>query len=317
MPRLKDVMQCLEMLAPQHLAEGWDNIGLMVGHKGQEVKKVLCALDVNEAVIDEAIKEGAQCIVSHHPFLYAPIKSLDLDTPKGKLIEKLIMHQIAVYSMHTNYDIAPGGLNDYLCGLLGLKNVTILAPTGKRTFCKVCVYVPISHIEIVREKIIAINKCTIGNYKGCTFSSHGEGTFVPLDGSNPFIGKKDQVEKVAEQKIEFMEYKDEVATLMAQIKAVHPYEEVAYDVYDLQNISEPIGLGRIGEYSEPIVFNEFLNRVKQVFKVQYVRLTQEVRHPITKVAICSGSGSEFMKKAAGKADIYITGDMQFHKGQAA
>ena len=126
MPKLSEIIQCLEVLAPCYLAESWDNVGLMVGSRQQEVRKVLCALDVNEEVVEEAIQKGVQCIVSHHPFFYAPLKSLNFDTPKGEIIQKVITHNVSIYSMHTNYDIAKGGLNDYLCEKLGIENIEIL-----------------------------------------------------------------------------------------------------------------------------------------------------------------------------------------------
>lgn len=317
MPKLKEIISTLEQLAPCHLAESWDNVGLMVGSKDEEVQKVICALDVNEAVVDEAIQTGAKCIVSHHPFFFAPLKKLNLDDTKGKMIKKLIQNNIAVYSMHTNYDIASGGLNDYLCHLLNLEDVTILRQTGSRAFCKVVIYVPTTHLEVVRTQIIKENSCTIGNYMGCTFSGEGEGSFVPLEGSNPFIGAVGAVEKVKENKIEFMAYKDEVPYLVNKIKSVHPYEEMAYDVYDLVHLNEAIGLGRVGTYKEPISLEDLILKIKKVFNIPYVRVTETGDKLIQKVAICSGSGSDFIKDAAYKADVYITGDMQFHKGQMA
>lgn len=317
MPKLREIITVLETLAPRHLAESWDNVGLMVGSRQAEVQKVLCALDVNEEVVDEAIKEGANCIVSHHPFFFGAFKTLDLDSSKGKIIKKLIQNDIAVYSMHTNYDIAKGGLNDYLCELLKLENLEILEVTGSRAFCKVVVYVPVTHLEAVRDEIMASNSCTIGNYSGCTFASQGEGTFMPLEGSNPFIGTQHTVEKVNENKIEFMAYKDEVNNLIKKIKTVHSYEEMAYDVYDLVHLNEPFGVGRVGCYNIPISFETLLTQIKKAFHIEHVRITEECHKPIQKVAICSGSGSEYIKAAARKADVYITGDMQFHKGQIA
>ncbi len=317
MPKLKEITNVLETLAPCYLAESWDNVGLMIGSYEAEVSKVLCALDVNEAVVDEAIEEGAKCIVSHHPFFFAPFKSLNLDSSKGRMIKKLIQNDIAVYSMHTNYDIAKGGLNDYLCELLQLENTEILEVTGSHTFCKVIVYVPTTHLEVVRQEIIQSNRCRIDDYKGCTFSSVGEGTFIPLEGSNPFIGTQGSLEKVVENKIEFIAYRDDVNSLINKIKAVHPYEVMAYDVYELVHFNEPYGVGRVGNCKIPISFEDFIIQIKKVFNIPYVRITEEYNKPIQSVAICSGSGSDYIKTAAKRADIYITGDMQFHKGQMA
>lgn len=317
MPILKEVIQTLEKLAPPCLAEEWDNVGLMVGDENQLIHKVLCALDVNEAVVEEAIKCGAQCIITHHPFLFSPLKQINLQTPKGKLINKLIKADLAVYSMHTNYDIAPGGLNDFLCEQLGIEAPEILEVTGEKQLCKIAVYVPEEAFEKVRETVVAENKCTIGNYKGCTFSGQGEGTFMPLEGSQPYVGTEAVLEKVVERKLEFIAYEEQVTKLLQVIEAVHPYEEVAFDVYTLNNISQKVGLGRYGLLKEKLTLEDFIAHLKQVFKVPYVRVTNLQQKEIQKVAICSGSGSSYLKRASQVADVYITGDMQFHKGQEA
>ncbi len=315
---LKDLIAYLEQLAPLNLAEDWDNVGLMVGSRQQPIQKVLCALDVNPEVVEEAIECGAQCIITHHPFLFSGLKRIDLDTEKGKLIERLLSHSISVYSLHTNFDSAPGGLNDFLCKQLELKNCQVLEGNHKEAFYKGVVYVPTSHYEKVREVIITHNSCQLGTYRGCTFTSEGEGTFMPLTGSHPYIGGEGELEKVAEKKIEWLCKASELQRLLQLIRQVHPYEEVAFDVYEMKHLHEVYGLGRYGELEASLPFNAFIEKVKKAFHIEKLRSTVlPNEQPIYRVALCSGSGASLMQKAAKVADVYITGDMKFHEAQEA
>lgn len=317
MPRLKEIIKVLEDFAPPYLAESWDNVGLMIGHVSHDVEKVLCALDLNQEVIDEAIHLGVTCIVTHHPFLFKPIRSIDLETVQGQMIEKLIRHQISVYSMHTNYDITEGGLNDYLAEQLGLKHIQILDQTYEEKLYKGVIYVPCSHLEQVREVVIKNMTSDIGKYAGCTFSKQGEGTFIPLEGSKPYIGETGCIEKVNENQLSFIGTYQEVERIIVAAKKVHPYEEVAVDVYLLENMKKVYGIGRYGELEEALSLEVFLEKIKQFFNLEHVRITDTKERLIKRVAICSGAGSEYMKCAAKVADVYLTGDLKFHEGQMA
>ncbi|QEH69522.1 Nif3-like dinuclear metal center hexameric protein [Cellulosilyticum sp. ST5] len=318
MPILKEIIITLEKLAPIELAESWDAVGLMLGSGQQEISKVLCALDLNEEVVEEAIQIQADCIITHHPFFFKPLKSVDLDSKTGKIIAKLIKANIAVYAMHTNYDIAEGGLNDYLCAGLGLKEVEVLQMTKQEKLCKCQVYVPITHAERVREVIVNYNQCKIGDYLGCTFMANGEGTFIPLEEAHPYIGTSGSLEKVQECVISFMVEASEVSNLMEHIQEIHPYEEVAFDVFELKHITKEYGIGRVGVLPQTLSLEAFITNIKQFFNLSYVRVTKVKEEPVIKrVAICSGSGSEYISVAARKADVYITGDLKFHEAQMA
>ena len=317
MPRLKEIINILEAFAPPHLAESWDNVGLMIGNMSCDVQKVLCALDLNQEVIEEAIHLGVTCIVTHHPFLFKPIRSIDLESMQGQMIEKLIRHGISVYSMHTNYDITEGGLNDYLANQLGLKHIQILDNTYEEKLYKGVIYVPCSHLEQVRDVVIKNMTCDIGEYAGCTFSSLGEGTFIPLEGSKPYIGETGSIEKVNENQLSFIGTYQEVSRIIEEVKKVHPYEEVAVDVYLLENMSKVYGIGRYGELEEALSLEEFIKKVKQFFNIEHVRVTDLKERFIKRVAICSGAGSDYIKCAAKVADVYLTGDLKFHEGQMA
>lgn len=317
MPKLEELIRVLEEFAPKYLAESWDNVGLMVGSPSSEVRKVLCALDLNEEVIAEAISEGVDCIVTHHPFIFSPMKQLNYDSGQGKMIYQLMKHHISVYSMHTNYDIAEGGLNDYLAEKLEVKETKVLDVTFEEKLYKGIIYVPCTHLEEVRQAVINHMKCDIGNYAGCTFSNPGEGTFIPLEGSSPYIGDLGRLEKVKESQISFMGTYAEVQHIIEKAKKVHPYEEVAVDIYALENMKKSYGIGRYGILEEAISMDEFIEKVKSFFNIQYVRVTDTKDRMVKRVAICSGAGSSFIAKAAQVADVYITGDLKFHEGQMA
>lgn len=318
MPRLSEIINELERFAPPYLAESWDNVGLMVGNPNQEVHKILCALDVNEQVIDEAIENKVNCVVTHHPFLFKGLKSINLETKEGRIIEKLIRNNISIYSMHTNYDCTWGGLNDVLAQGLGLQDVKILEKTYEEPLFKCMIYVPKTHINKVRDIIVQNMTTKIGNYVGCTYTSGvGEGTFIPLEGSHPYLGQQNTLEKVEEHQISFMGTRLEINLIVKAVKKVHPYEEIAVDVFELKNQKMTYGIGRYGILGEPIVLDKWIDIVKAYFNCPYVRVTDTKHRTIQKVAICSGAGSSYIKKAAEVADVFVTGDMKFHEGQLA
>lgn len=317
MPRLKDVINELERLAPTSLAENWDNVGLMLGKPNAKVNKVLCALDLNESVVDEAINLGVQCVITHHPFFFKAMKQINLESIQGRMIEKLILNQIAVYSMHTNYDIAEGGLNDYLMQKLGILKTKVLKTTYEEKLYKGTIYVPDAYLEQVRSVVISHMKSKLGKYSGCTFTKQGEGTFMPLEGSSPYIGKSGQLEKVKESQLSFVGTYDEIEHIIEAAQKVHPYEEVAVDIYPLENMKKSYGIGRYGKLDEAVTMKQFIRQVKACFNIEHIRITDEMQRKVERVALCSGSGSELIPLAARVADVYITGDVKFHEGQMA
>ena len=319
MPQLKHIISSLETLAPPYLAESWDNVGLMIGDRKSDIHKVLVALDVTEKVVDEAIANNVNLIVSHHPFIFKGLKSIDTANGTGRSIFKLIQHGISVYSMHTNYDITYGGLNDYLIKLLGAENLGVLDVTYEEALYKVKIYTPKTHIDIVRDTIIKNMNTNIGSYEGCTFTSPGEGTFIPLEGANPYLGTNGVLEKADEVVISFMCTKSEYNNIINEVMKVHPYEEIAIDMFKLENMNKKYGLGRVGKLKEEMSLADFVAKVKKDFNVDYIKTNIEdfsTYKPINKIAVVSGAGSEFISKAS-KYDVYITGDVKYHEMQVA
>ena len=318
MTTVQEVIQAIESLAPCHLAESWDNPGFMVGHRDQEVSGIVTTLDVTPEAVQYAISNHCNLIVSHHPMIFKGIKSLDLARPQGAMMETLIKNDMAVYSAHTNLDIADGGLNDMLAARIGLIELRGLAPTSKDTMYKLVVFVPESHADVVRDAMGNMGAGFIGQYSHCSYSVSGQGRFVPQEGSNPFIGQQGEMEVVGEERIEILVPAGLLPKVIATMLEVHPYEEVAYDVYELYHPNRQYSLGRIGILPDAMTLEEFRQHLSTVLPHAHVRLAGAKVPTIKSVALCSGAGAEFMARAVTMgADAYVTGDVKYHDGQQA
>ncbi|WP_127533026.1 Nif3-like dinuclear metal center hexameric protein [Paenibacillus kobensis] len=314
------VAQLMEQLAPKHYAVEGDKIGLQLGTLNKPIPKVLVALDVTDKVVDEAIQAGANLIVAHHAIIFRPIAKIDTSTPAGKLYEKLIKHDIAVYIAHTNLDVTDGGINDWMADLLGIvpEGRSSLEEVHTDKLFKLVVFVPETHGERVQQAIWQAGAGTIGKYDCCSFVLEGTGTFRPGDGTNPFIGQQGKLEKVNEVRIEtIVPHSIHRAVVQAMLKA-HPYEEVAYDLYPVDLKGRSFGLGRVGKLEEPATLGELAERVKSVFEVPFVRVVGDLSAPVRKLAVLGGSGAKYVRNAkfAG-ADVMVTGDIDYHTAHDA
>jgi len=308
---VKDVTKYLEKIAPLHLQESYDNSGLQVGDYKSEVKGVLVSLDVTLEVIDDAIKQQCNLIVAHHPVIFGEIKNVTKSSLTGSIVFKAIKNNINIYAIHTNLDNVPNGVNSKIAEVIGLKRKKILLP--KENLLKLVVFVPESHSEKVSQALFSSGAGNIGNYKNCVFSSTGEGSFLPISGSNPYKGKEGRLEKVKEEKLEFIFPEYLLSDIIQSMNSAHPYEDVANDIFKLQNSSNT-GSGLIGELEKPIDELEFLKLIKKKFQAAGLRHTKLINRPIKKVAICGGSGSFLLKNAMiENADIFITSDYKYHQ----
>ena len=316
--KLKSLIKKIESKYPTNLAYDWDNVGLLLGDKEQDISKVLVCLEANEKIVEEAINNNIDLIVTHHPFIFSKMKKITTSDFKGRLIYKLIKNNIAVYSMHTNFDIAFDGLNDYFMEVMGFENSKILDITNTETLYKVVVYVPKTHEDKVREALGKSGAGNIGNYSDCTFNTYGNGTFRPLEGTNPFIGKMGTLEVVDEVKIETVVPKSILGKVINDMIKAHPYEEVAYDVFKLENKGASVGLGRISELRESMSLKELSMMIKEKLNMNALRVVGDLDTNIKKVAVVTGSGVDLAKKAKSSgADVLITGDVKYHDAQDA
>lgn len=312
------VVEAIEQIAPRYLAEGWDNVGLLLGNPAQQVSKVLVALDVTQAVADFAVAEQVDMIIAHHPLIFKGLKNVRTDLPHGRVLTTLIKADIAVYAAHTNLDISSGGINDILANKLSLINTKTLTVSNTEKFIKLVVFVPDNHLEAVRTSITDAGAGHIGNYSHCSFYTDGTGTFLPLAHSKPFIGEQGVLEKTAEMRLEtIMPEKISRKVIKAMLKA-HPYEEVAFDLYPLLNQGNSLGLGRIGDLSAAQSLDQLTDMVKDVLGVSSVNVVGAGDKVINKVAVCGGSGATLINKAiSAGADVLITGDVKYHEAQDA
>ncbi|HJV30773.1 MAG TPA: Nif3-like dinuclear metal center hexameric protein [Bacillales bacterium] len=312
-----EIIQLFEQFSPKGLAMEGDKIGLQIGRLNKKIDRIMIALDVLENVIDEAIEKNVQLIIAHHPFIYRPLQKIDTDTVQGRMVEKLLKHEIAVYAAHTNLDIAKGGVNDLLAEALGLENHEVLVPTYETSLKKIVVFVPAENAEEIRDAMGKAGAGFIGNYSYCSFSAPGMGRFLPGDQAQPYIGQSGKLESVEEVRVETIVPELLLKkTITAMLKA-HPYEEVAYDIYPVENKGELLGLGRIGTIPE-MTLGEFAEKVKAALEVDRVRVVGDVHSKVKKVAVLGGDGNKYYTQAKFKgADVYVTGDIYYHTAHDA
>ncbi|MFA7468426.1 MAG: Nif3-like dinuclear metal center hexameric protein, partial [Desulfotomaculaceae bacterium] len=311
--RAKDIVSVMEQLAPPGLAEEWDNSGWQVGDPEAEVDKVLLALDVTPEVAKEAEKYSAQLIISHHPVLLKGIKSVRCDDPSGGLIYRLIGAGIGVYAAHTNLDSARDGVNEVLARSLDLRSSEVLHPVRHKQFVKLVVFVPEERAETLREALGRAGAGWIGKYSDCTFNLRGTGTFRPREGATPYIGTVGELEQVDEVRIETIVRKSELGRVVGAMLQAHPYEEVAYDLYPLENSEVKLGLGRIGFLDLPVTLAALAASVKDILQAESVRYGGHPDVMVKKVAVCGGSGGDLWPLARRRgADVLVTGDIRYH-----
>jgi dinuclear metal center YbgI/SA1388 family protein len=311
--QLKQITQFIESVAPLAFQESYDNSGLIIGHPDDEISGILIALDITEEILDEAIAKSLNLIVVHHPIIFSGLKRLNGINYIERCVLKAIKNNLAVYAAHTNLDGVFGGVNSKICEKLGLKNCRMLSPISG-FLKKLVTFVPAAHAAKVRQAIFDEGAGNIGNYDSCSFSQAGQGSFRGNELANPFVGEKGQLHVEEEIRIETIFPKHIQSKVVSALLEAHPYEEVAYDIYPLDNDYNQVGIGMIAELDLPVDELEFLGRLKSIFHCEVVRHTRLLGKPIRKVAVCGGSGSSFLGKAiAQKADIYISGDFKYHQ----
>ncbi|MCX6344018.1 MAG: Nif3-like dinuclear metal center hexameric protein [Armatimonadetes bacterium] len=310
---ISDLILDLETIAPIDLAEVGDKIGLQVGNSSSDVQRVCICLDVTDDIIQKAIDRQAELIVAHHPLIRAPLDSVTDDGPVSRRVLKLIRANVAIYVMHTNFDAAPGGTNDVLADMFGMTDCSPLVINKRDSLYKIAVFVPEEHVSAVRDEMADAGAGRIGQYTHCSFRTLGTGSFVPLPTAQPYIGGSEKLEEVAEYKLEMVCVGSWLDDVLSAMVAKHPYDEVAYDVYELANDPIEYGYGRVGNLKTETTLDAFAELVRKCLKPKYMKVEGDNNKPIRRVALCSGSGSGLYKEAArAHADLYLTGDTKHH-----
>jgi len=312
------VIKHFEKWAPLGVAWDKDNIGLQVGNASDEVTNILLSLDFDKRVFQQAVKKKCNFIITHHPFIFNPIKKLNFDSDtKSQLIKELIQNNISLYSAHTNLDYTKDGVSFELAKRIKLKNIKFLEPSENDKY-KLSVFVPEENVEKVANAIFLAGGGIIGEYSKCSSQSIVKGTFEGSKLSNPTIGKANKFEVVNEVKLEVLINSWELNSTISKMKLAHPYEEPAFDVFMLKNKNSNYGAGAIGELEYAMEINKFLAHIKEHLKTDGLKYTVGNNSKIKKVAVCGGTCSNLLKNAiAQKSDAFITADVKYHTFQDA
>jgi dinuclear metal center YbgI/SA1388 family protein len=311
--KIIDLISAIEVFAAPELQEDYDNAGLITGNGDRECSGVLCSLDVTLEVIKEAQASNCNLIISHHPIIFKGLKRINGKSYVENIIIEAIKNDIALYAAHTNLDNVLLGVNGMIAQKLGLKDIEVLQPK-KRLLRRLITFAPVDKAEEVRRAVFNAGAGHIGQYSECSFNSEGTGTFKAEEGADPYVGEIGKQHQEKETKIEIVyPFYLETQVVKALVKH-HPYEEVAYDIFTMENSHLGMGSGVVGYLEAPMEEKGFLNLLKERFAANGIRYTSLLGKPIQKVAVCGGAGSFLLKKAiSSQADIYITGDVKYHE----
>jgi dinuclear metal center YbgI/SA1388 family protein len=311
--KLAQLTNYLETIAPLTYQESYDNSGLIVGSFDREINKALISLDCTEAIIDEAIHNNCDMIISHHPIVFKGLKKLNGNNYVERVIIKAIENKIAIYAIHTNLDAVDNGVNSKICEKIGLQNCRILSPK-KSALKKLVFFVPLAYADIVRTEIFEAGGGNIGNYTNASFNIKGIGTFKGNNLTNAFIGEKNKLHHEEETRIEVLYQSQLESKIIAALLKNHPYEEVAYDIYALDNSLKEVGSGMIGDLPTEMDGLDFLNQLKERMDLNVIRHTEILPKKVKRIAVCGGSGSFLLNNAiAANADVFITADFKYHE----
>jgi dinuclear metal center YbgI/SA1388 family protein len=310
--KLKELCTYLDSAVPLSFQEGYDNSGLQTGIPEKDINAALITLDVTEEVLDEAIRNGCDVIVSHHPLIFYGLKRLSESTPTERILIKAIKQDMAIYSAHTNLDVLSNGVSRKMAEKLKLKNIKVLKPL-KEQLLKLVTYIPESHYDKVREAIFNAGAGVIGNYDNCSFSVSGTGSFRAGETTKPYAGEKGKLHFEKEIRFETVLFSHLKNKVLRALIGSHPYEEVAYDLYLLENDNIDIGMGCSGDLPEPLEERDFLMLVSSLFSARGIRYSNLTGKKILTVALCGGSGSSLLNDAIdSEADAFITADFRYH-----
>ncbi len=313
MAKVRDVIEAMERLAPPWLALDGDPIGLHAGEREREVKRVAVALDASVRSLAEAAAMKADMLVVHHPRFYRGLSTLSADDPSGRRAAEIIQSGLAVYSAHTNFDMAENGTNDELARLAGLENAELISPEKTERLIKLAVFVPESHVDDVRRALDEAGAGAIGKYSGCTFRMRGTGTFRCGEDCNPFIGRPGSFEEIDEYRLETVFGEFSAARIVAAMIAAHPYEEVAYDLYPLLGQARRFGFGRVGDMAKAESLSGLAGRMAKLTGSAMAQYCGRAAGTVRRVAVWAGAGVEAKAFLRCGADAVVAGEVGYHE----
>ena len=318
--KINDIAERIERIVPLELAQDWDNVGLLIGNPQQNVKNILLTIDITGDVVAEAKEVKTDLIVSYHPVIWDGLKKITADGPSG-VVYDLIRSQIAVFSIHTALDSATGGVNDGLAEIIGIRDAEPIGdfvdnPVGDNY--KLVVFIPIESVAKVSNAVFTAGAGAIGNYSHCGFQAQGQGSFLPLKGAKPAIGKKGKLQQGPEIRFETIVPAEKLENVIEAMKKAHPYEMPAFDCFKLYNTKKKFGLGRIGKLEKPMRIDRIIKRIKKHTGAKAVGIVGDEKRLVKTAAVCAGSCGKIINSViAAKADCYLTGELKHHHALAA
>ncbi len=312
---IKDAVGRLEDLIPLNFQEEWDNSGYQIKLANAALSGIVTSLDLTDKSADLAVSKGFNLILIHHPLFFRPLSSINLDSNDGKLVGRLIENKICVYAMHTNFDSSAYSMSRYILNKLEIKEIFPLIP-NKRKLYKLSVFIPKGYINGVRDVLFKYGNPKIGNYENCSFETKGKGSFKPLEGSNPFIGESLKTTFTDESKLELLIEEKFIKKAIDEMKAVHPYEEAAFDLYPLYDFggNKTEGMGAIGNFESKIALGDLLSKMQRLFSPIFINYCGNLNKKIKKVAAVSGSGFSYIDSAVKSGcDALISSELTHSK----
>ncbi|QJD81095.1 Nif3-like dinuclear metal center hexameric protein [Spirosoma rhododendri] len=313
MQTIRHVTTFLETLAPLAYQESYDNAGLLVGDPDTAVTGILVTLDCVESVVDEAVAKGCNLIVAHHPIVFKGLKKLNGSNYVERTIIRAIKNDVAIYATHTNLDSVTGGVNFMIAEKLGLQNVRILAPKTQ-TLMKLATFVPLADTQRVLDALHEAGAGNIGNYSRASFRVEGTGAYQAGEAANPVLGEIGEYHREPEHRIEVIFPRHQQRSVLDALRREHPYEEIAYDLYALENADQTVGSGVVGELPESMSEQTWLAYLKEKMNLPLIRHTSLLGRPVQRVAVCGGAGGFLLNDAVrAGAEVFVTADYKYHE----
>ena len=312
-----DVAAFMDAWAPRALACEWDKVGLQTGRPDTTVTRVLTCLTITPEAFRAAIRANANMIIAHHPLIWSPLRQLRMDDPQSRLCVEIAASGAACFVAHTNLDLAPGGVNDVLAKRLGLEEYRPLFAAEHVKLVKLVTFVPAGHVDALRTALSDIGAGVIGNYTHCSFEAEGMGSFMPGTTADPFSGKRGILSREKELRFEMLLDSGAVNKAVSALRAVHPYEEPAYDLVPLLNPAPSPGLGRRGLLKKSLALPEFAGAVQKALGLPHVLCYRGSKGRVRHVAVLGGSGGGSVAELPEDVDVFVSGDIGYHDVQAA
>ena len=318
--KLKYIAEEIDRIAPLGLALDWDNVGLLIGSKEADVKNMLVTIDVTKAVVAEAKKLKCDTILSYHPVIWDGLKRITAEGETSHIYD-IIRSGINVFSFHTAYDMAIGGVNDALAEILGIENgepIGDFVEDPKGSFYKIVTFVPTADVNKIANAMFKAGAGAIGNYSSCSYRSEGVGTFKPLDGASPAIGSVGKLGRVSEIKLESIVLAEKIEAVVEALKSAHPYETPAYDIFRQYEMGGKFGLGRIGKLGKTVSLDKLIENIKKTTGAKAIGLVGPGKRTVKTAAVCAGSCGKIINTVINqKCDLYLTGELKHHQALTA